>query len=112
MEEKRVSNNLMNAYIDLRNRCDVFTFERFNVIVIMQPKILRELMSELPYGIQRNIDLNCYFIELCGHKTPLLINAELPKEIEFQIMTQKDYERMEKEKLYIKLDKMFYESQV
>ena len=42
----------------------------------------------------------------------LLINNELSEEVEFQIMTQEDYERMEKEKLFIKFDKMFYESQV
>ena len=111
MKEKRVSDNLMHAYIELRNKCDISTFKRFNVIVIMQPKIVCELMNELPYGMQRDKDIDCYFIELCGHKTPLLISNELPKEIEFQIMTQEDYERMEKEKMYIKFNKMFYESQ-
>lgn len=110
MKEKRISKNLMNAYIDLRDKCDISTFKRFNVIVIMQPKVVWELMSELPYGMQRDKDIDCHFIELCGHKTPLLISNELPKEVEFQIMTQEDYERIEKEKLFMKFDKMFYES--
>jgi len=109
MNEKRVSKNLMNAYIELRDKCDISTFKRFNVIVIMQPKVLRELIEEFPYGIQRDIDVDCYFIDLCGHKTPLLISNELQEQIEFQIMTQEDYERMEKEKMFKKFDKMFFQ---
>lgn len=108
MKEKRVSKNLMNAYVKLRTKCDISTFKRFNVIVIMQPKVVHELIEELPYGIQRDIDAGCYFIELCGHKTPLLISNELQEQIEFQIMTQEDYERMEKEKMFKKFDKMFF----
>ena len=47
-------------------------------------------------------------MELCGRKTPLLIDYELPDTVEFQIMTQDDYERLEKEKLFRRLDDMFF----
>lgn len=106
---KRINTNLMNAYIELRNKCEISTFKRFNVIILMHPKVFYELMGELPYGMQVDPELNCHFIELCGHKTPLLIERDLPENVEFQIMTQEDYERIEKEKLFTKFDKMFYQ---
>ena len=30
MKEKRVSKNLMNAYIELRDKCDISTFKRLS----------------------------------------------------------------------------------
>ncbi len=105
----RVTKNIIDAYIKLRDKVDISTFKRFNVIILMHPKIFLELREEYPYGIRRDKDIECYFVNIFGRETPILINRDLPEEVEFQIMTQQDYERLEKEKLYNKFDKMFFE---
>lgn len=105
----RITENIINAYIELRDKVDINVLERFNVVIIMHPKTFMEFRAELPYGMRVDNDIECYFIDLFGIKTPVLMNREMPEEIEFQIMTQQDYERIEKEKLYKKFDKMFFE---
>ena len=59
--------------------------------------------------IEDSRDIECYFIDLFGRETPVLINRDMPEHIEFQIMTQQDYERQEKDILYKKFDKMFFD---
>ena len=48
--------------------------------------------------------------KLVGRATPVIINDELPEEVEFQMMTQQEYERMEKEEMFRRFDKMFFEN--
>lgn len=105
----RITNNIINAYIKLRDKVDISALRRFNVVIIMHPKTFMEFRNELPYGMRVDNDIECHFIDLFGIKTPVLINRELPEEIEFTIMTQQDYERIEKEQLYKKFDKMFFD---
>lgn len=109
MQTGRVMKNLIDTYLELRRKIDVSLLRNFNVIIIMQPKIFMELREELNGDIRKEKNINCYFIQFCGQKTPILIDYELPKEVEFQIMTQRDYERIEKEKMIERLNKMFYE---
>ena len=109
MEQKSIMSKLIHAYIKLREQHDVSALRNFNVIVIIHPKTYCELRKELPpFSINENGKLECCFMELCGRKTPLLIDYELPDTVEFQIMTQDDYERLEKEKLFKRLDDMFF----
>ena len=107
MEYGRVMNNIINAYFELRTKLEESMFVELNVVIKIQPKIFSELLSELHGDIRRSIDNDCYFINLCGRKTPILITRELPEEVEFQMMTQKDYERQEKEKLITQFNQMF-----
>ena len=107
MEYGRVMNNIINAYFDLRSKLEDSMFWKLNVVIKIQPKIFSELLSELHGEIGRTIDNDCYFISLCGRKTPILITRELPEQVEFQMMTQRDYERQEKEMLMTKFNQMF-----
>ena len=112
MEEintKRVTKNIIDAYIKLRDKVDISAFERFNVIILMHPKTFLELRAEYPYGIRMDKDIECHFVNIFGRETPILINRDLPEEVEFQMMTQQDYERLEKEELYKRFDKLFFE---
>lgn len=109
MKEGRVYQNIINAYYELRNKLDISMLCDLNVIIIMQPKVFLEFRNELDgliYG-KKYENFICYSIKLCGRQTPIKIDDELPKEVEFIIMTQKDYEIQEKEKLMTTLNKMF-----
>lgn len=108
MKNGRITQNIINGYIKLRTEVDITTYSRFNIIIIMHPKAFLELRNELPYGMRVDNDIECYFIDLFGRETPVLINRDMPEHIEFQIMTQQEYERQEKEILYKKFDKMFF----
>ena len=100
----KITKNIIDAYIKLRDKVDISPFNRFNVVIIMHPKTFLEFRNELPYGCRVDNDIECYFVYIFGRETPVLIDIELPEEINFQIMTQQDYERIEKEKrLYIEL---------
>ena len=105
----RITKNIIDAYIKLRDKVDISTFKRFNVIILMHPKTFLEFRNELPYGCRVDNSIDCYFVDLFGRETPILIEKELPDEIEFQIMTQQDYERLEKEKMFERFNKMFFE---
>lgn len=103
---------IIEAYGELRFKMkDVHLFEKFNVVIQITPKAYYELRAE---GNEQIRYINSDFIEgidfinLCGEKTPVIINNTLPENVEFIIQTQKDYERLEKEKLYERLNKMFY----
>lgn len=108
MENGRITKNIIDEYIKLRHEVDVTSYTRFNVVVIMHPKTFLEFRNELPYGMRVDEDIECYFISLFGRETPFLINRDMPENIEFKIMTQRDYERQQKEILYKKFDKMFF----
>jgi hypothetical protein len=105
----RITKNIIDAYIKLRDKVDISAFKRFNIVIIMHPKAFMELREETPYGMRVDKDIECYFIDIFGRETPILIDRELPEEIEFQIMTQQDYERIEKEKMFERFNKMFFE---
>lgn len=104
----RITKNIIDAYIKLRDAIDISTFKRFNIIIIMNPKTFLEFRNELHYGCRADKDIECYFVDIFGRETPVLIDRELPEEIEFQIMTQQDYERIEKEKMFERFNKMFF----
>lgn len=105
----RIMRNIIDTYIQLRDKFDISIFKRFNVIIIMNPKTFLEFTKELRYGCRVDKDIECYFISIFDRKTPILIDRELPEEIEFKMMTQQDYERIEKEKMFEKFNKMFFE---
>lgn len=106
IKKSKIKNDIVNAYMKLRSNCQLSLFGDFNVIVIMQPKLFFKLREEDPDGIIKTE--YCHFIQLCGKKTPLLISDEMPSETEFVLMTQENYERLEKEKLYKRLNEMFF----
>lgn len=109
MKNGRITQNIIDGYIKLRSEVDISTYSRFNIVIIMNPKTFLEFRNELPYGMRVDKDIECYFIDLFGRETPVLVNRDMPENIEMQIMTQQDYERQEKEILYKKFDKMFFD---
>jgi hypothetical protein len=102
-----MKNKIVEAFMKLRQTLldsTVHYRDLYKVIIVMTPKAFCELRAEEPF-IECNKKVECYYVELHGNKIPIVIDYQLPENVEFQIMHQKDYERIEKEKL---LDK-FYE---
>ena len=104
-----MKDKIYEAYTKLRN----LYFEKnnyggFQVVIKMHPRAFCEFQSEFLY-VYSDKECNCYHIEMFGYNTPILIDRELPEEIEFQIQERKDYERMETEKFFTNLNKMFEE---
>ena len=102
-----MQNKILEAYLKLRSQLDAFSFDKLNVVIIMQPKSFQELRVELNGDIRVDYDIECRYIQLANKWTPILIDNSLPENVEFQIMTQKDYERIEQEKMLDKFYKMF-----
>ena len=99
-----MKNKIVECY--MRQQLLENDYKNLKVVIIMTPKAFCELRSEEPF-IECNRDIECYFIQLCGGRTPIKINNELPENVEFQIMQQKDYERLEQERILTELSKMF-----
>lgn len=108
-----IKNKLTKAYIKYRQNV-LDNYERvshLNVIIIMHPKIMAILSAEEREIFRINIpDEYIFFIELCGTKTPVILDNTLPDDTEFIIKSQKDYEREEIEKMYKKFNKIFKEN--
>lgn len=75
------------------------------VVIKITPKTFSELIGTGKITIFR--DEICYYTELCGLKTPFIIEKDLPENVEFVIQSRKDYERIEQENLLKKWFKMF-----
>ena len=68
----RITKNIIDGYVKLRNEVDISTFKRFNVIIIMHPKTFMEFRSELPYGCRVDNDIECYFIDIFSIYTTII----------------------------------------
>ena len=107
-QTSEIKTAIINAYLKLRNKCEVYTYERFNVVIFMKSDTFRELIGQDSSLIRYVKDIDCMFVNLFGGNTPIILTEDLPENVMFQIMTQKDYERIEKEKLIEKFNKMFF----
>lgn len=107
-----IKDKIVKVYFDYRrNLLDNYENpENFNVVIRISPEkffnLVGELSKENTY-FERDIEAECHFIELAGRKTPVIIDDTLPKNTEFIIQSQKDYEREEHEKQLKKFFKMF-----
>lgn len=105
-----IKNKLTEVYIKYRqNVLDNYeSVSHLNVVIIMHPKTMAELSAEERELLRVNIP-NEYvaFINLCGRKTPIILDNTLPDDTDFIIKSQKDYEREEIEKIYSKFNKIF-----
>lgn len=103
---------IIEAYSKLRFKMtNEGLYEKFNIVIKMTPKSyckLRLEANEMISYINTDVIENIHFINLFGLKTPVIIDENLPENVEFIIQTQKDYERLEQQKLFERLNKMFY----
>ena len=82
-----------------------------SMVMIVTPKTYYELRAEANENITYlNTDIihNIHFLNVAGLKLPVVIQDDLPDNVLFQIMYEEDFTRLEKEKLYERLNKMFY----
>lgn len=101
-----IKSNIIKAYFDLRNKCNICTYQTFKVVIIIQPSELYKLLADPSVMLFNNVQEHFHFINLFG-KTPVIMDDTLPKEIMFKIITQNEYERIELDKLYSKFARMF-----
>lgn len=107
-----IRDKIVETYFEYRkNLLDNYAHpENFNVVIRIRPESFWNLIEELQkYNtyFERDIEVGCFFTQLAGRKTPILIDNDLPENTEFIIQSQKDYEREEQEKQFKKFLKMF-----
>lgn len=110
-----MKDKIVDAYFKLREKYysydNLHTFkDNMQVVITMTPKAyfkLRAEANEMVNYINTDFIIDVNFINLCGEKTPVIIDNTLPNNVEFVIQYRKDYERLEKEKLMEKFIKMF-----
>lgn len=112
-----MKNKIMDAYFELRDKYYAhdswdgrYDKDNMQVVITISPKAYHELKAEA-YDLIEYINTNyideIHFINLCGEKTPIIIDNTLPENVEFAIQYRKDYERIEKEKMMQRFIKMF-----
>lgn len=87
-----------------------FGYNQPEIVLICSPNYYGHLRSDYEdriHYIRSDYQYKIEFLEIIGLKVPVIIGDNLPKNIEYQLMFKKDYERQEKEKLYMKLNAMF-----
>lgn len=108
-------NRLCDAVFELRQLAysdRYFNTDDMKIIVIVSPHAMNTLRAELKstqYIYYKKVDKNIgvTFFELFGQKIPFILDNTLSKDVTFQVMFRKDYERIEKEKLIEKFYKIF-----
>ena len=94
-------NEIYNAYVKYRAEIysQYISLDYLKVVILTNPENFHKLMQEI---IKEQIHWSryedIYYFDLGGEKTPVIIDDEIPKEVEFQLLSQKDYERHEQEK--------------
>jgi len=103
-------NEIYESYMKYRAEVlsNYYPMDYMKVVIIMPPQKWMELEVELCKDhIMWGRGKNCRYISLAGDKTPVIIDDKLPQGTEFQIISQRDYERLEQEKLIKKMREMF-----
>ena len=108
-------NRLCDAVFRLRQQAYsdcFFNTDDMKIIVIVSPHAMNTLRAELKstqYIYYKEVDkyTSVTFFELFGQKIPFILDNTLSKDVAFQVMFRKDYERIEKEKLIEKFYKIF-----
>ena len=106
-------NEIYESYMKYRAEVlsNYYPMDYMKVVIIMPPQKWMELEIELVKEQKEYITWgrgeNCRYIDLAGDKTPVIIDDKLPQGTEFQIISQRDYERLEQEKLIKKMREMF-----
>lgn len=105
---------LIDAYFELRDKYYEYnTLHRnddMQVVITMTPKAYHQLRieaNELVEYINTDFIIDVHFLNLYGERTPVIIDSNLPDNVEFILQYRRDYERMEKEKLMERFNKMF-----
>lgn len=104
-EIEEIKNKIVESYYRYRENI-IRNYENpkyLQVVIQMKPKTFFKLVNETTVFNTGEY----YYVELCGRKTPIIINDKLEEQTEFIIQSRFDYERQEREKLMEKFYKMF-----
>ncbi len=103
-----------DAVFGLLEKIDPFKqyMQNDNVVIIISRASFLKLQADIArdnhvHVINRMANFNYYFIHMLGKRIPIVIDYSLPQNIEFQVMRQSDYERMEEERLTERFAQMF-----
>lgn len=101
-------NKLIDMYLELRTKTDINYFRDLQVVILMTPKSFNNFAGDnsREFILERNLP-EYVFINLCGTKAPIIIDNTLPNNIEIQMITRQEYERIEKEKMMKRIVEMF-----
>lgn len=105
-----IKNDIINAYYEYRDNIirRLQNPIHLKVVIIISPKGMSQLMDEEKY-IKIDGKTDCYYTSMFGRRTPIILRSNLPKDTEFVIQSQAEYEREEKEKLLDRFIRMFEE---
>lgn len=70
-------------------------------------KVRPDIFAKLRTSMRCFNDGEWCWIELCGFRTPILIEKDLPENVEFSLQGRRAYETEEREKLLKKFIRMF-----
>lgn len=87
-----------------------FIRENPEIVMLCTPKTYCEIRKEMSDRIQYERELREYgipILTIIGIRVPVVIRNDMPKNVEYQLMFRKDYERLEQEEMYKKLLAMF-----
>lgn len=93
---------ITEAYFYLQKQTSKSFLKRIQIVVILNKKSLEKLQQETHiYKLE-----DVYYID-APYRTPIIISESLPENIEIEVFTREDFERLEREKLENKISKMF-----
>lgn len=114
MNKKQITNdyediksNIIRTYFGLRNKNNILPYQTLKVVIIIHPTALYKLLSDQSVMLFNDIRNEYEWINLLGFKTPVIIDNTIPEDNMFKMLTQKEYEKIELDKIYSKLARMF-----
>lgn len=114
MSKKQITNdyediksNIIRTYFELRNKNNILPYQTFKIVIIIHPSAFCKLLSDQSIMLFNDVRNNYEWINLFGFKTPVIIDDTIPIDSMFKMLTQKEYEKIELDKVYSKLAIMF-----
>lgn len=108
-----ISEKMVEAYLNLADKLPGMGYEeKVQVIIKMRGGSYVKFMSENDNEVRTYFldELPEFtFVDLCGLRTPIVIDNTIPDDIEFVMQLKEDYVRIAFQELNNKLNKMFGE---
>lgn len=78
------------------------------IVLVCNAKYYTKLVEEyLEKMMHIKNEYGIRFLNVMGIKVPVVISEDIKKDVDYILMFRKDYERLEKERLYSKIISMF-----
>ena len=99
--------DIVKAYDKYQSKVKNAPQDFIDCVLVLNPESDLILIQECRDKIFFNLYTDVKRLEIFGKEIPIIVDEQLPKNVNFLIKSRAEYERQEQEKLYKRIEEMF-----